>query len=195
MDRPKLLLVDDVSENLKVLYSTLKDGYEIRCVTSGAEALRVAGEMLPDLVLLDIMMPDMDGYETCRKLKEVPGLADVPVIFLTALTDDIDEVHGFEAGAVDYIAKPIRPLVVRKRVEAHLSLRQRTRELEDALARIKVLSGIVPICSYCKKIRDDEGFWNQLESYISQHSDALFSHGICPECYEKTIQEFRQQRS
>lgn len=199
MDKPKLLLVDDVPDNLKMLYHVLKDDYDVRCATSGIETLKAAEAIQPDLILLDVMMPEMDGFETCRRLKEIKSLKDVPVIFLTALSDDIDEVRGFDAGAVDYITKPINPLVVRKRVATHIALKQRTdqleksnRELEEALARIKVLSGIVPICAYCKKIRDDEGFWSQLESYITQHSDALFSHGICPDCAEQVMKDFRR---
>lgn len=196
MDKQKLLLVDDVPENLHVLYQTLKDEYDVRSVTSGVACLHVAESLLPDLILLDVMMPEMDGFAVCKRLKESEKLSDIPVIFLTALAEDFNEVRGFEVGAVDYILKPFKPLVVKKRVETQLTIKNQrdlliksNNELNEALDKIKVLSGLVPICMYCKKIRDDDGFWNHLESYISEHSNILFSHGMCPECGEKVVSE------
>ena len=189
MEKPKILVVDDAHENLQVLYATLKRDYDVFGVLSGQEALAFAEHTRPDLILLDIMMPVMDGFETCQRLREIEGLKGVPVIFITALTDELNEVRGFDLGAVDYITKPFKTLVVKKRVATHLALKQRTDQLEksrdelqQAYERINVLSGLVPICMLCKKIRDDNGFWNQLETYITEHSDALFSHGLCPDC-------------
>ena len=200
MNRARILLVDDSTDNLKILEHTLKGMYEITCAASGREALEIVAECEPDLIILDVMMPEMDGFETCLKLKEIPALKDVPVIFLTALLDEVDETRAFDSGAVDYISKPIKPLVVRRRVATHLALKQKTDQLElsnaelaTALARVKVLSGLIPICMYCKKIRDDAGYWNQLESYITMHSDVLFSHGLCPDCAEKAYPDFRRQ--
>lgn len=198
-NRPIILLVDDNPDNLHMLYQALKDEYDLRSVTSGLDALKLAGELYPDLILLDIMMPGMDGYETCRKLKTTENIRGIPVIFVTALHDDLDEARGFEAGGVDFIIKPIKPLLLRKRVAAHIALKLRTdqlelrnKELEEANSKIKVLTGLVPICMSCKKIRDDNGYWNQLESYISQHSDALFSHGYCPDCAKIAEEELNK---
>ncbi len=149
-------------------------------------------ELEPDLILLDIMMPGMDGLEVCRKLKGMDETRETPVIFLTAKTETEDIVRGFEAGGVDYITKPFQAVELLARVKTHLELKKarETRdrligELREALDKVRVLSGLLPICSYCKKIRDDQGYWSRVEEYITEHSDVTFSHGICPDCMEK----------
>jgi len=120
--RPRLLLVDDEPTNLQVLRHILQADYRLLFATDGERALQVAREQRPDLVLLDIMMPNLDGYAVCRALKANAATASIPVIFITALTDSQDETAGFDAGAVDYITKPVSPPVVRARVRTHLSL-------------------------------------------------------------------------
>ena len=120
--RPRLLLVDDEPTNLQVLRHVLQADYRLLFATDGARALQVAREQLPQLILLDIMMPGMDGYAVCRALKADPATAGIPVIFVTALNDSQDETAGFDVGAVDYITKPVSPPVVRARVRTHLSL-------------------------------------------------------------------------
>ena len=120
--RPRLLLVDDEPTNLQVLRHILQADYRLLFATDGQRALQVAREQRPDLVLLDIMMPNLDGYAVCRTLKADAATASIPVIFITALTDSQDETAGFDAGAVDYITKPVSPPVVRARVRTHLSL-------------------------------------------------------------------------
>lgn len=120
--RPRLLLVDDEPTNLQVLRHVLQADYRLLFATDGARALQVAREQLPQLILLDIMMPGMDGYAVCRALKADPATAGIPVIFITALDDSQDETAGFDVGAVDYITKPVSPPVVRARVRTHLSL-------------------------------------------------------------------------
>ena len=120
--RPRLLLVDDEPTNLQVLRHVLQADYRLLFATDGARALQVAREQLPQLILLDIMMPGMDGYAVCRALKADPATAGIPVIFITALNDSQDETAGFDVGAVDYITKPVSPPVVRARVRTHLSL-------------------------------------------------------------------------
>ena len=132
MDKPRLLIVDDTPANIKVLNDLLREDCAIAVATSGPRALELAwGEEPPDLVLLDVMMPDMDGYEVCRRLKADPRTRDVPVIFVTAMAEDDDQTRGFELGAVDYIAKPLSPPVVRSRVRSAIALRRKTRELES----------------------------------------------------------------
>lgn len=134
MDGKKtILLVDDMPENLDVLKEILLPDYHIRAVTSGAAALKVAAKVQPDLILLDVMMPEMDGFETCQALKEAPATSAIPVIFVTAKSDVVDETAGFDVGAVDYITKPVSPPIVIRRVETHLSL-TRVEEL-NSLAR------------------------------------------------------------
>jgi putative two-component system response regulator len=120
--RPLILAVDDEATNLQLLRQILQDHYRLLFAKDGARALELAHQERPDLVLLDVMMPGMNGYEVCAALKADPATAAIPVIFVTALTDTDDEVEGFEAGAVDYITKPLSPPIVRARVRTHLSL-------------------------------------------------------------------------
>lgn len=120
--RPRLLLVDDEPTNLQVLRHVLQADYRLLFATDGARALQVAREQQPQLILLDIMMPGMDGYAVCRALKADPATAGIPVIFVTALNDSQDETAGFDVGGVDYLTKPVSPPVVRARVRTHLSL-------------------------------------------------------------------------
>ncbi len=202
--QPIILIVDDVSINLQVLGNILKkSGYKISAALSGKQALTIIENTKPDLILLDIMMPEMDGFEVCKILKSKPETKDIPIIFLTAKTEKQDVIDGINLGAVDYVTKPFNSTELLARVNNHIELKlskdelQRVnKELTTSLAQIKLLKGLIPICANCKKIRDDTGFWQEVESYISQHTDANFSHGICPDCMQelypdiyKTLQE------
>jgi len=188
-----ILIVDDTPANLTVLRQILAEhGYRARPALSGEIALRTIQSDLPDLILLDILMPGMDGYEVCKRLKAEEKTRDVPVIFISALNEIEDKMRAFSAGGVDYISKPFQAQEILARVKTHLTLHslvnnleKKNNELQKALDEIKTLKGLIPICSSCKKIRDAKGFWNQLESYIEKYSDASFSHSICPECSDK----------
>ena len=195
-----ILVVDDTKENLKILVKALGNvGYRVRPALSGVVALEAAKKEPPDLILLDIMMPGMDGYQVCKALKKDPLLKDIPVIFISAMDQLADKIKGFEVGGVDYVSKPFQTEEVLARVRTHLTLRRLQRdsemknarltalnqELQKALSEIKTLQGILPICSHCKKIRNDNESWEQIEAYLSAHSDAQFSHGICPDCIRK----------
>jgi sigma-B regulation protein RsbU (phosphoserine phosphatase) len=137
-DRKTLLLVDDAPANIQVANAILKDDYKVRIATSGPKALElVKAKPLPDLILLDVEMPEMDGYEVCRRLKIDPGTRDIPVIFLTGKTEAEDETRGFGVGAVDYIHKPFSPAVVKARVQTHLALRETREQLARQLAAIQ----------------------------------------------------------
>ncbi len=139
-ERQTILVVDDTPDNLTLLSGLLKEQYRVRIANGGARALQVAASPpLPDLILLDVMMPEMDGYEVCRRLKGNPETAGIPVIFLTARTGVEDEERGFAAGAVDYIPKPISPPILRARVATHLSLRHAHRLLSDRNAHLAAL--------------------------------------------------------
>lgn len=188
-----ILIVDDTPENLTVLTRMLAEqGYLVRPAISGELALKAVKTSPPDLILLDIMMnPGIDGYEVCRQLKADQTTHDIPILFMSALHETVNKVKAFEFGGVDYITKPFQVEEVLARVKTHLALRnlqkhleEKNAQLEDALARVKTLRGLLPICARCKKIRDDQGYWKQLEDYIENHSEALFSHGLCPECME-----------
>jgi DNA-binding response OmpR family regulator len=195
-----ILVVDDTKENLKILANALgNEGYRVRPALSGPVALEAAKTEPPDLILLDIMMPGMDGYQVCRALKRDPLLKDIPVIFISAMDQVADKIKGFQAGGVDYVSKPFQTEEVLSRVGTHLYLRklqqdmeiknarltELNRDLQKALSEIKTLQGIISICSHCKKIRNDNQIWEQVEAYISDHSEAQFSHGICPDCLRK----------
>lgn len=195
--RPVILVVDDVTENVQVLGDLLSKQYEIYFALDGNQALAQARRVKPDLILLDVMMPVMNGYEVCRSLKESEEFREIPVIFISALDQPEHESLGLELGAVDYITKPFNSKLVLIRVHNHLKMKfqhdqllARAIELEDAMAKIKILSGIIPICSSCKKIRDDAGYWQQVEEYISRYSEAVFSHGICNDCAKKLYPEY-----
>src|SRR6516225_1390860 len=124
-EKKVVLLVDDAPSNIQVVNSILKDAYRIRVATNGPKALELAkGTPAPDLILLDVVMPEMDGYEVCSRLKASPVTRDIPVIFLTGQTETSDETRGFAVGAVDYIHKPFSPAVVAARVHTHLMLRE-----------------------------------------------------------------------
>jgi len=127
--RSIILVVDDTLENIDVISGILKQDYQVRFATSGAMALQVVQKVRPDLILLDVMMPQMDGYQVCQALKANPSWRWIPVIFVTALSDDVDEAYGFEVGAVDYITKPVSPLIVKSRVRTHLTLADVQRDL------------------------------------------------------------------
>jgi DNA-binding response OmpR family regulator len=207
-----ILIVDDTLANLRMLSRILAEsGYKTKPVTSGEQALAAAQAMPPDIILLDIMMPGMDGYEVCAQLKINERTKNIPVIFISALDEIADKVQAFEMGGVDYLTKPFQTQEVLARVRTHLTIQKlqrqlaqanqilrrqnkelkiRNTELQQALGTIKTLSGIVPICAWCHtKIQDENGEWVKLETYIEAHSNAEFTHGICPNCRE----EFNQQ--
>lgn len=148
-DLPVILLVDDEPTNLRVLRTVLNDLYRLLFAKNGQEALQLASEHQPDLILLDVMMPGMTGFEVCTKLKADAQTRHIPVIFVTALRDEIDETQGFDVGAVDYITKPITPAVVRARVKTHLSLVQ-AQELKKT--RLQVIQRLGRAAEY----RDNE---------------------------------------
>jgi len=140
-ERPNVLIVDDIPSNIQVLAEALKDDCEIYFATSGEQAMEMATNQRIDLILLDIMMPDVDGYELCRLLRLDATLGDIPVIFVTAKSEIEDEAMGFEVGGVDYLTKPIRPLIVRARVRTHLELKA-SRDHLRAMASMDGLTGL-----------------------------------------------------
>jgi CheY-like chemotaxis protein len=202
LEDPVILVVDDIPTNIQLLANILDtQGYQVCEANNGTQALELVEEVAPDLILLDIEMPGMDGYEVCHRLKAQPNTCEIPIIFLTARTNSDDIVKGFKAGAVDYVLKPFNTEELLARVHTHVSLkRSRDREhklieaLRESLAHVKELKGLIPICANCKKVRNDEGYWQQVESYISVRSDATFSHGICPDCFEILYPEVAQMR-
>ncbi|MGY0829710.1 diguanylate cyclase [Azospirillum brasilense] len=141
--RSKILVVDDIPSNVHVLSRILKDDHDIYFATDGAKALELAQSRLPDLVLLDIMMPGMDGYEVCSRLKAEPVTRDIPVIFISAKSEVEDETYGLEVGAIDFISKPISPPIVKARVRNHLLLKRQT----DLLRTLSFNDGLTGIAN------------------------------------------------
>jgi CheY-like chemotaxis protein len=191
--------VDNDRYNVMLILELLREaGFQsVAGFHSGEELLDSIRDTQPDLILSDIMMPGMSGYELCQALKLNPLTSSIPVIMITAAT-----MHGseplrksFEAGAIDFIPKPIDDTELIMRVRSALRLEKQRQELEFALMEVRKLQGMLPICSYCKKIRTDHHYWEEIEVYISEHSEASFSHGVCPECYKKHIlPQFEEMR-
>jgi two-component system sensor histidine kinase/response regulator len=149
-DKPRILVVDDVLENIEILNEMLQTDYEVTMAMNGAKALKLAeSESPPDLILLDVMMPDMDGHEVCRRLKQNPLTKKIPVIFVTAREDAIDEVKGLELGAVDYLTKPINPAIVKARVKTHLHL---TAAVEGLEKQNEILQGNIQLLEQIEQI-------------------------------------------
>jgi len=191
-DEAVIMAVDDNPDNLKLLSDILSEqGYQVRQALNGRLALTAVKQQSPDLFILDIRMPEMDGFELCRQLKKDIATCSVPVIFISGLGNSADKVRAFAIGGQDYITKPFEDTEVLARVKTHLVLRKKEVELQQALKDIQQLKGILPICCECKQIRDDQGYWQQVEQYISEHSDVQFSHGYCPTCYEKKVEELK----
>ena len=192
----KILIAEDDSITCRLLETLLtSQGYSVITAYDGAEAWKILQwEDPPKVVILDWMMPDVDGLEVCQKIRGTPDLQSTYIIMLTAMDREADIVTGFQAGADDYITKPFDREELYARVQAgvrivklQISLADNVKELEHALSYIKQLQGFLPICSYCKKIRDDQDYWQQVEDYVTRHSEVQFSHSICPDCYEKFV--------
>ncbi len=202
-----ILIVDDSADQQLLLQSILaKAGYGPILSADSAQAafavLNTEGHALNtavDLILMDILMPELDGVAACRVIKTRGHLRDIPVIMVTAKTDSSNLQEAFSAGAMDYINKPVNTVELLARVSSALTLKRemdcrKAREIElrrsnehlqRALSEVKVLRGLIPICASCKKIRNDHGFWQQLEEYLHEHSEAEFSHGLCAPCIKK----------
>ncbi len=164
-----ILIVDDEPKNIQLIANILKEeNYEIEFALDGETALNWVQSKEFDLILLDVMMPDMDGYTVCQMIKKDLKVKHIPIIFLTAKTDTDDIVRGFEAGGSDYVTKPFKTKELLARIKIHVEM--------------KTLRGFITICAQCKKVRLDEGSWKEVDSYIADHSEALFSHSICDDC-------------
>ena len=192
----RILIAEDDPASLRLLEMVLtKWNHEVVSTTNGLEVLaRLRKEDAPSLLILDWMMPGATGLDVCRELRQTEQGRHTYVILLTARADHEDIVAGLSAGADDYLTKPFDHAELRARIhvgERVLRLQDernaRVKELESALSNVKVLRGLLPICCYCKKIRQDEGYWQQVEGYVGERSGAEFSHGICPDCAETIV--------
>jgi sigma-B regulation protein RsbU (phosphoserine phosphatase) len=189
----KILIAEDDKISRKILEMTLiKASYDVVAVEDGLKALASIQEEVPDMLITDWMMPDLDGVELCRRIRAINLPSYVYIILLTSLTQKENITQGLDAGADDYITKPFEKTELLARVRAgervirlERSLRQKNKELSEAFAHVKQLKGLLPICMFCKKIRNDQNYWQQVEEYLAEHTEADFSHSLCPECLEK----------
>ncbi len=195
----KVLIAEDDSVSRRLLEVLLAGwGHEVISVEDGLAAWTALEDLekenCPAVAILDWMMPKMDGIEVCRKISTGRRSTPVHIILLTGRASKEDIIVGLEAGAGDYLTKPVWNGELRARlqvgiriVELQSSLADRIHKLESALGNIKQLQGMLPICCYCKKIRNDKNYWQQVDAYVTEHSEAQFSHGICPDCFESIV--------
>jgi DNA-binding response OmpR family regulator len=190
----RVLLAEDHYVSRHLLERNLQNwGFEVTTVEDGESAAKIltSGES-PDLAILDWMMPGMDGVQVCRYVREQLERPYVYLILLTARSTKEEIAAGLDAGADDYVTKPFDPAELRARlmvgqrvVQLERALKQRVTELQNALDDVKRLKQLIPICMYCKNVRDDGDYWRKIEEYIHTETGADFSHGVCPACMEK----------
>jgi len=197
----KVLIAEDEPVSRRLLEGALaRWGYQVMVAADGEQAWKILQEPeSPMLIVLDWLMPGLDGVDVCRRAREDVRLNSAYILLLTSRTSKEDVVQGLEAGADDYVTKPFDAAELRARIQvgARLvslqhALAERVRDLESALSHVKQLHGLLPICCYCKKIRDDRNYWHQVESYVANHADVRFSHGICRDCSAKLKEQLER---
>jgi CheY-like chemotaxis protein len=194
----QVLIADDDLTYCRMLEALLRKwGHEPIVTRDGEQAWQILqAPQAPQLAILDWMMPGKDGVDICRQVRQAGPAKPTYIILLTSKERKEDIVSGLDAGADDYMTKPFESEELRARIQVgerilklQTELAGRVKELQEAFDQIKTLEGIVPICMYCKKIRDDQNFWQQVETYIGEHSKAEFTHGLCPDCLEKYFRQ------
>jgi phosphoserine phosphatase RsbU/P len=194
-----VLIAEDDPVTLRLTSKLLLNwGYQVSEATNGQEAWDCLEKDAPPIVILDWLMPGIDGPTLCRRLRASEAHQSTYILLLTGMEGKENLVLGLEAGADDYLEKPVDHAQLKARLNVGVriislqqSLKQRLTELEEALANVKELRGLLPICSYCKNIRNDENYWQKLETYLSEHTHVRLSHGICPTCYKVVQQEIK----
>jgi phosphoserine phosphatase RsbU/P len=176
-----ILIVEDDSDAREMLQVLLQqDGHEVDAAVNGEEGWRLFQNNEFSVVISDWLMPETNGLELCRRIRASETLRYCYIILLTALQGKANYLEAMNAGTDDFMPKPYDP----EELRARLVVAERIVRLQD---RIKHLEGVLPTCMYCKKIRDERNHWTSIESYISQRTDASFSHGVCPDCYETVV--------
>lgn len=196
--RQAVLVVDDSPTDLLYLTKLLEaPEHHILTASSGEEALQVLKGFEFALVLLDVHLEGMNGFQIAEEIRNHDRMKHLPIIFISATSKDQQQVfRGYDLGAVDYLFKPVEPNLLKSKVNIFCALSRQRRviqqQLEEIQAKnevlhrqleeIQTLRGLVPICARCKSVRDDSGFWQSIEAYVSDHSEAEFSHSLCPDC-------------
>jgi CheY-like chemotaxis protein len=195
--RSRVLIAEDDAVSRTVLDRTLRGwGYDVVVTENGTAAWEaLLADDAPQLAILDWMMPGLEGPEVCRRVRALARPIPTYIILLTARGQTDDVVTGLDSGADDYVTKPFDRQELRSRLRVgervlalQRGLAERVQELETALGQVKELSGLLPICCYCKAVRDDRNYWHRVETYITAHSTARFSHGICPGCWKDVVE-------
>ena len=197
----KILIAENDPASCRLLELTLVAwGHEVLVARDGREAWDVLRQAdSPQLAILDIMMPQMDGCEVCRRMRELSVVIPRYLILSTAMTAEADVVRGIKSGANDYLARPFHMEELKIKVEVGIQMLElqrvadRVKELEEAVAQIKQSQGLLPICSYCKKVHDDQNYWEKVGTYLSDRIDVPFSHGVCPDCLERMTSRVKEQ--
>ena len=196
-----LIAEDDPTSRYLLTPVLRKAGHEVVETEDGEAALAVLSrEDSPRLAILDWMMPGLDGLDVVRRVRSLKRDFQPYLIMLTSKTSTDSIVSALDAGADDYIVKPFNSAELHARVavggrllDAQAALMKQNQKLQQAINEIETLRGIIPICANCKRIRDDQGYWSQVEVYMSEHSKAKFSHGICPDCYQRLYPELADE--
>jgi phosphoserine phosphatase RsbU/P len=200
----RILIAEDDFVSQTILENLLKKGgHEVVATVDGLEAMEVLGKPYPPrLMILDWMMPRMDGLEVVRRVRTQQKDRPPYIIILTSRSERSDKIAVLQAGADDFLSKPYDPGelyarigVGRRLIEMQDALANKVEELHRYIEQIKTLRGILPICANCKKIRDDRGYWNQVEAYFQDHTDLEFSHCLCPRCSQELYPEFLLEES
>lgn len=233
-----LIVEDSPTQAIKLQYILEKNDYKSTVAQNGKDALDAIKNNIPSIIISDIVMPEMNGFQLCKHIKSDEGMKHIPVILLTTLCDPLDIIRGLECGANNFITKPYNEEFLICRIQYILmnselrkgrsaemgleiffrgkkhfidsdsmqildllfssfesalqknqELQQANRKLKETLDTVQTLEGLIPICANCKKIRDDKGFWSQVEEYIVKHSAADFTHSICPDCSQSLYPE------
>ena len=183
-----ILVVDDDATLRFILQGTLTQlGHEVVLAKDGLEGLRFFEKCHVPVVISDMLMPGMDGLELCRRIRKANRSQYTYLMLLTAVEGKAGYMDGMAAGADDFLNKPFD----KEMLAARIAVAQRILSLQQ---QVKHLAGLLPICSLCKKVRDDQNYWHQVESFIAQHTDATFTHSYCPDCFKKLISELDEMR-
>ncbi len=198
----KILVAEDEPVTQALLQSSLTGwGHEVVIMADGLAAwLALQAPDAPRMAILDWIMPLLEGIEVCRRVRQLPTRQPPYLILLTGLKDRDSVVAGLEAGADDFISKPFDPCELRARINVGIRMVELLQQqadhihhLEQALDHVKRLQGILPICSLCKKVRNDKNYWQEVDRYFSEYSELLFSHGFCPECFEVEMAKAKRE--
>lgn len=200
----RILIAEDDATSRIVLATALKnEGYDVVSTADGGAAWQHFQQPdAPPLAILDLVMPGIDGLELVRLVRSLPSSVPPYLIIVSTKSAKADVIAALDAGANDYLTKPFdagelkaRVEVGRRMIEMRFELADKVVQLEQALEQVQTLRGIIPICANCKNVRDDQGYWNKVETYLNDHTEAEFSHAVCPDCMKRLYPQFRDDDS